>query len=138
MGKDKTTKEKNISKLRLRNQRYRSTKTVRFIWYTIIPRSNVWWVGWKSMLVTVEPWCSVKATILGRSSNDQEACCLGAGYVTWKIYSDMRKPILILNHWKSHKDTKLKKINSRDYMHNIRTRGKSYLFNRLSRPQSLN
>lgn len=39
-----------------------------------LPASNVWWEGWKSMLITVDPWRSVQATVLGRSSSDQEAC----------------------------------------------------------------
>lgn len=51
--------------------------------WQFIPRSNVWCKGWKSMLVTLDPWLMVKARVLGRSSSDHEACWGGVGYVTW-------------------------------------------------------
>lgn len=97
----------------------------------ILPRSIVWWEGWKSMLVTADPWCMVQATVLGKSSRDQLVCWRSVGYVTW---GEKDAPTLM---------SYLKERNSTTTIHIIVIQGKKkiatlqdYLFNGLSWPQT--
>lgn len=68
----------------------------------VIPRRSVWCEGWKSRLATVEPWCNIKATVLGKSSRDQDASWRIVGYVTLIKEGDggeLQRKDLFMSNW---------------------------------------